>query len=148
MITLQIINDFDNTIILSEKLIEKIISNIIVNESKYLNIDISIIICNDEYLTDLKIKYFDMDILTDVITFNLSEDDKDLEAEIYISWDRINENAEKYKQNIDSEIKRMIIHGCLHLVGFNDSTKEEIIDMRKKEEEYLNNFIEDIIIQC
>ena len=128
MINLEIINNFDNTIRLSNKLIEKNIFNLISNESKYTKSNISIIIVDDEYLRNLKIKYFNMDIFTDVITFDLSDDNGVLDAEVYISWDRINENAEKYKQNIDSEIKRMIIHGCLHLVGFNDSTKEEIID--------------------
>ena len=113
MITLQIINDFDNQIKLSNSLIEKIVSNVISSESKYINIDMTIIICNDEYLRNLKIKYFDMDILTDVITFNLSEDDKDLEAEIYISWDRVDDNAKIYDEEINSEVKRVIIHGCL-----------------------------------
>ena len=146
MINLEIINNFDNTIRLSDKLIKKIIFNVISNESKYTKSNISIIIVDDEYLRNLKIKYFNMDIFTDVITFDLSDDNEVLDAEVYISWDRINENAEKYKQNINNEIKRIIIHGFLHLVGFNDSTKKEIRDMREKEEEYLNNFIENIII--
>ena len=77
-----------------------------------------------------------MDILTDVITFNLSDNNMELDAEIYISWDRIIDNAKKYKQTVEQESKRIIIHGCLHLVGFNDSTKEEINLMRKKEQEY------------
>ena len=146
MITLQIINDFDNQIILSDKLIKKIISNVISNESKYLNIDISIIICNDEYLTDLKIKYFDIDILTDVITFNLSDDEKSLEAEIYISWDRICDNANIYKDSINNEFKRVIVHGCLHLVGYEDSTLEEKKNMREKEKQYMDSVSKDIII--
>ena len=87
-----------------------------------------------------------MDILTDVITFNLSDDNKDLDAEIYISWDRINEHAVEYEQTINEEVKRVIIHGCLHLVGFNDSTEEEIKEMRNKEQEYLSQFNEEIII--
>ena len=146
MITLKIINNFDNQIQLSNKLIEKIIFNIISTESKYDKMTMSIIIVNDNYLRDLKIKYFDMDILTDVITFDLSENNEDLDAEIYISWDRVSENSKKYKQPINTEMKRVIIHGCLHLVGFNDSTKDEVKQMRNKEKEYLDNFIEDIII--
>ena len=90
----------------------------------------SIIIVNDEYLRNLKIKYFNMDILTDVITFNLSENQKDLEAEIYISWERVCDNANIYNDT----------------VGFNDSTEKEIEQMRCKEEEYLNNFPKDIIL--
>ena len=146
MITLQIINDFDNQIKLSNSLIEKIVSNVISSESKYTNIDMTIIICNDEYLRNLKIKYFDMDILTDVITFNLSEDEKDLEAEIYISWERIDDNAKIYSQKINSEVKRVIIHGCLHLVGYDDSTEKEKQDMREKEQEYMDNINKDIIL--
>ena len=86
-----------------------------------------------------------MDILTDVVTFNLSDNDKDLDAEVYISWERVNENAKKYKQRINNEMKRVIIHGCLHLVGFDDSTEKEIKEMRKKEKVYLNKFNKDII---
>ena len=148
MIDLQIINDFDNKLKLSNDLIEKVISDIIFNESEYNNIKISVIISDDEYLRSLKIKYFNMDIFTDVITFNLSDDDKNLDAEIYISWERVSENTRKYKQEINDEMKRVIIHGCLHLVGFNDSTEKEKIYMREKEQEYINNMDEDIIIEC
>ena len=146
MIKLQIINNFDNCIKLSNELTVKIISSILSNESKYDGSSMSIIIVDDEYLRNLKIKYFNMDILTDVITFNLSDDDKDLDAEIYISWDRINDHADEYEQTINEEVKRVIIHGCLHLVGFNDSTEEEIKEMRNKEQEYLSQFNEEIII--
>ena len=139
MINLQIINDFDDKIKLSNKSIIKIISNIISNESKYDKASILLIIADDEYLRNLKIKYFNMDIFTDVITFNLSDDNQDLDAEIYISWERINENAKKYKQELDKELRRMIVHGCLHLMGFNDLTEQEIKQMRKKEKEYLEN---------
>jgi len=146
MTNLQIINNFDNLIELSNEIIIKIISNIISIESSYDKANMSIIIVNDEYLRNLKIKYFNMDIFTDVITFNLSDNDKDLDAEIYISWDRITKNAKKYKQTVNEEIKRIIIHGCLHLAGFNDSIDEEIKEMRNKEQKYLNIFTEDIIV--
>ena len=146
MINLQIINDFDNKLKLSNNLIEKTIFNIISNESEYTNINVTIIISNDEYLRSLKVKYFDIDIFTDVITFNLSDNDKDLDAELYISWDRVKENARKYNEPINNEMKRVIIHGCLHLVGFNDSTREEKKYMREKEQDYMNNLNEDIII--
>ena len=146
MINLQIANNFDNKVKLSNKLIIEIISSILINSSEYQKENISIIIENDEYLRNLKIKYFNMDILTDVITFNLSDNNMELDAEIYISWDRIIDNAKKYKQTIEQESKRIIIHGCLHLVGFNDSTKEEINLMRKKEQEYLNKFNQNIIL--
>ena len=146
MINLQIANNFDNKVKLSNKLIIEIISSILINSTEYQKANISIIIENDEYLRNLKIKYFNMDILTDVITFNLSDNNMELDAEIYISWDRIIDNAKKYKQTVEQESKRIIIHGCLHLVGFNDSTKEEINLMRKKEQEYLNKFNQNIIL--
>ena len=146
MINLQIANNFDNKVKLSNKLIIEIISSILINSTEYQKANISIIIENDEYLRNLKIKYFNMDILTDVITFNLSDNNIELDAEIYISWDRIIDNAKKYKQTVEQESKRIIIHGCLHLVGFNDSTKEEINLMRKKEQEYLNKFNQNIIL--
>ena len=146
MIDLKIINDFDDEIKLSIKLVKEIISNVITNESKYRKISMSIIIVDDEYLRNLKIKYFNMDIFTDIITFNLSDNDQDLDSEAYISWDRINANAKEYKQTINQELKRVIIHGCLHLVGFNDLEENEIKEMRRKEKEYLNKFTKDRII--
>ena len=148
MINLQIINNFDNDLKLSNKLITKILSSILINQTKYKKADISIIINNDEYLRRLKIKYFNMDILTDVITFDLSDNNIDLDAEIYISLDRVRDNAKRYNQTFNQEMKRIIIHGCLHLVGFNDSSKEEINIMRKKEKEYLNEFNQNIILSC
>ena len=146
MIILEVINDFDNKIKLSNDLIKKSISDIIVKESKYKNINITIIISNDDFLRKLKIKYFNMDLLTDVITFNLSDNNDNLDAEIYISFERVKENAKKYNQKINNEMKRVIIHGCLHLVGFKDSSKEEKIFMRNKEKEYMNYLVDDIII--
>ena len=146
MIELQIINNFDNKIKLSNKLIEEIILNLITNESQYTKIKISIIIENDDYLRKLKIKYFDLDILTDVITFDLSDSNKELEAEIYISWDRVFDNSKKYKESLSDEAKRVIIHGCLHLMGFNDSNQEEKKIMREKEQRYINSMRESILI--
>ena len=63
-----------------------------------------------------------------------------------LSTEDYNENTRKYKQEINDEMKRVIIHGCLHLVGFNDSTEKEKIYMREKEQEYINSLGEDIII--
>ena len=146
MISLQTINEFDDKLKLSDELIKKSIADIISIESQYINADISIIIADDEYLRSLKIKYFNMDILTDVVTFNLSDNDKNLDAEIYISWDRVIDNAKKYNVNIDEEIKRVIIHGCLHLVGFNDSNQDEKKIMRDEENKYISKIKENIII--
>ena len=108
MINLQIANNFDDEVKLSNKLITEIISSILINSSEYQKANISIIIENDEYLRNLKIKYFNMDILTDVITFNLSDNNIELDAEIYISWDRIIDNAKKYKQTIEQESKNQL----------------------------------------
>ena len=146
MISLQTINEFDDKLKLSDELIKKSIADIISIESQYINADISIIIANDEYLRSLKIKYFNMDILTDVVTFNLSDNDENLDAEIYISWDRVIDNAKKYNVNIDDELKRVIIHGCLHLVGFNDSNQDEKKIMRDEENKYISKIKENIII--
>tara|TARA_Y100001968_G_C19186414_1_gene632993 strand:- start:91 stop:531 length:441 start_codon:yes stop_codon:yes gene_type:complete len=146
MISLQTINEFDNKFKLSDELIKKSIADIISLESQYINSNISIIIVDDEYLRNLKIKYFNMDILTDVVTFNLSDNDENLDAEIYISFDRVVDNAKKFNVNIDEELKRVIIHGCLHLVGFDDSTQDEKKVMRDKENKYIDKIKESIII--
>ena len=148
MIKLEISNDFNSQILLSNNLVKKIISEVLCNESKYESIKLLIVISSDEYLRNLKVKYFNMNMFTDVITFNLSEDTRDLDAEIYISWDRVKDNAEKYKEKIDNEMKRVIIHGCLQLAGFKDETDNEKRNMRKKEQEYINIFNQDVIIPC
>ena len=99
---------------------------------------IEIIITDDNTLRLMKKEYFNQDLYTDVIAFNIEEDP--FEGEIYISHQRVKENAEEYKQSFHRELKRVIIHGALHLCGYNDQTSEEKSIMTSMEENYLVKF--------
>ena len=100
---------------------------------------ISFIFCDDEYLSKLKLEYFNKNEFTDVISFSLSEDkNNDLEGEVYISLDRALENSILYSQDYNKEVMRLIIHGCLHLIGFDDETEIEKEKMTLMEDKLLS----------
>lgn len=120
-------------------LVKKIISQIFTKERKKL-ISLSYIFCSDEYLHDLNRKFLFHDELTDIITFNLSSEETAITGEVYISMDRVRDNATVYKTLIFNELIRVIFHGALHLCNFNDNSKEEKIAMHKMEEFYLTAF--------
>ena len=98
---------------------------------------LNIIFTNDETLLALHNDYLNDDTYTDVMTFNLG-DQTIIEGEIYISTDRAKENAVQYKVSVFNEIARLIIHGCLHLYGYDDKKAAEQKLMKDKEEYYLN----------
>ena len=97
---------------------------------------ISFVFCSDTYLHKMNVEYLDHDTLTDVITFPYSDDDT-IEGDIYISIDRIKENAQIFNVPFLQELKRVIIHGVLHLSGYGDKSKIEQKKMREKENFYL-----------
>lgn len=98
--------------------------------------EISIILLSDEELLKINIDYLQHDYYTDIITFDYSEGCK-ISGELYISVDRVKENAQKYGYRFEEELKRVIIHGILHLCGYKDKSKKEQHEMRKKEDYYL-----------
>ena len=95
---------------------------------------LSIIFVDDEKLKKMKKKYFNQDLYTDVIAFNLSDDKSKLDGEIYISFDAIKINSELYKTNINNELQRIVVHGILHLMGYEDNTKDKKEEMTKTED--------------
>tara|TARA_Y100001954_G_C15812355_1_gene605797 strand:- start:1394 stop:1828 length:435 start_codon:yes stop_codon:yes gene_type:complete len=101
---------------------------------------LSIIFVDDEKLKKMKKKYFNQDLYTDVIAFNLSDDKSKLDGEIYISFDAIKINSELYKTNINNELQRIVVHGILHLMGYEDNTKDKKEEMTKTEDFFLLNF--------
>ena len=113
------------------------ISETVIAEKNQIS-EIAFIICNDEYLLELNKTFLNHDTLTDVISFNLSDKPKSIKGEIYISVDRVKENAKKYRVGIKDELHRVMIHGVLHLVGYNDVTEKEKFRMRKREDYYLS----------
>lgn len=100
-------------------------------------IELSIIFCSDDALLEINKQFLDHDYYTDIITFPIEETNTVFEAELYISIDRVKENAQQLSKTFENELHRVIIHGVLHLCGFGDKTEEEIITMRAKEDFYL-----------
>ena len=109
-----------------------------IKKEKTRLIALGVIFCSDEYLFQLNIQYLNHKTLTDIITFDYSEAPKLINGEIYISIERVKDNATKFKKSFDEELHRVIIHGVLHLIGYNDKTPREKSTMRKKEEAYLS----------
>lgn len=95
------------------------------------------IFCDDAFLLDINIRYLDHHDLTDIITFNLAEPGQPAIGEIYISVDRVKENAVSLGVPFLTELHRVMIHGALHLVGYKDATAQLKAEMRAKEDEYL-----------
>lgn len=100
-------------------------------------IKLGIILLTDEKLRELNLKYLKSDYYTDIISFNYSENPLEVEGELYISRDRIRENAKKYKITEKEEMYRVVIHGVLHLAGEDDEKKEQRKSMQIKENQYL-----------
>ena len=98
------------------------------------------IFCSDEYLHQLNVDHLNHDTLTDIITFPYHESaDAPIESDIFISIDRVRENATLFKVPFENELNRVLIHGALHLCGYKDKTKEEEQEMRRKENEALKS---------
>ncbi len=110
------------------------------HKSNIESIDLTYIFCSDEYLININTKFLDHDTYTDIITFDLSEDEAHLMSEIYISAERVAENAENFGNSFLNELHRVIFHGALHLCGFKDKTEEEAAIMRKMEEHCLAEY--------
>lgn len=100
--------------------------------------EINYIFCSDKYLLSLNQQFLNHNTLTDIITFNNSTQEGVLKADIYISVERVKENADKFKVLFENEIHRVMIHGVLHLLGFKDKRPAEKALMRKKEEACLS----------
>jgi probable rRNA maturation factor len=126
----------------NKNLIKQTILAIFEQESKPLQ-SLQFIFCSDEYLLNMNKQFLEHDFYTDIITFDLSEGDETI-GEIYISIDRVVDNAIKLELPWDAELHRVIFHGALHLCGYKDKTKREISTMRDQEEYYLRLIGEEI----
>ncbi len=140
MITVEIHNEFD--IQLDKSSIQSLLENILLDNKQNTG-SINIIMTDDDSLRLMKKEYFNQDLYTDVIAFNI--DDDPFEGEIYISHDRIKDNAKKFNQSFEDELKRILIHGSLHLCGYDDKTRKEKLEMTSLEENYLEKFKEPIL---
>lgn len=111
------------------------LENIITSEGKKLG-EINYIFCDDEYLLKINQDYLQHDYYTDIITFDYVKG-KTISGDIFVSVDRIQDNASTLSKNYDSEFRRVLAHGILHLCGYKDKTEDEIKEMREKENFYL-----------
>ena len=103
--------------------------------------EVAVIFCSDEYLLEINRAHLDHDYYTDIITFDYAENDS-LHADLFLSVDRIKENAKLHKQLFFNELLRVIIHGHLHLVGYKDKTENEASIMREREDYWVQRYFQ------
>ncbi len=103
--------------------------------------ELNFIFCNDGYLSKLNFKYLKHKTLTDIITFPYESEEGFVSGDIFISLPRVKENASIFKQGIEDELHRVMVHGVLHLIGYNDASASEKQTMREKEDYYLSALI-------
>ena len=121
----------------SEKISSEIISSVLMEEGKTLA-EILVIFTSDEILSDLKKEFFNQEHLTDVISFRMNDYiEEKVEGEIYISIPQVERNARKFDQSFSRELSRIIIHGSLHLLNYDDYTIDSKIKMTEKENYFL-----------
>jgi probable rRNA maturation factor len=122
----------------NETVIADWLSKVIISENKKEG-DINYIFCDDDYLLEINQQYLDHDTLTDIISFDYSVGNE-LHGDIFISIDRVRENAEDFNVSFEEELKRVMVHGVLHYCGFKDKTDEDEKAMRLKEDQKIKMF--------
>lgn len=133
------INFFTETeFTINEDEINSWLLSVIASEDKNLG-EINYIFCDDAYLLSINQQYLDHDTYTDIISFDTSEGNV-LSGDIFISVERIKENAQQFNVSVDDELKRVLAHGILHFCGYKDKTDDEAKLMREKEDEKLKMF--------
>jgi probable rRNA maturation factor len=118
--------------------LKSFISSLLKKEGKRVE-SLNYIFCSDKRLLEINREFLGHDYYTDIVTFDLSESER-LSGEVYISLDRVRDNANSIGTTIQSELHRVIFHGALHLCGYRDKKKEEIRLMREKEDRYLRMY--------
>lgn len=122
----------------NEQAFQDWLSEVITSENKTEG-EINYIFCDDEYLLEINQQYLDHDTLTDIISFDYSIGN-DLHGDIFISIERVRENALDFNVSFTEELKRVMVHGVLHYCGYKDKTESEELLMRQKEEEKMSMF--------
>ena len=128
--------NYETEFLLEDEEADKVWISSVINLEKYELGEINYIFCSDDYLHKLNVEYLNHDTLTDIISFDYSVGKK-LHGDIYISVDRVKENAKEFKVSFVSELSRVMVHGILHYCGYKDKSDEEKELMRCKEDLYL-----------
>ena len=110
----------------------------VLSREKQELVELNYIFCSDAHLLSINKQYLDHNTLTDIITFDNSEDSRQIEGDIFISVERVRANAKELEVNFEDELDRVLIHGVLHLMGHADKTPSEKLQMRKKEDACLS----------
>jgi len=110
----------------------------VIEDHKFQLKDLNYIFCSDQYLLQVNQDYLNHDYFTDIITFDNSEKEDEIEGDIFISIDRVLDNSQKMGTNFDTELYRVMAHGLLHLLGFDDKTNSDKTQMREKEDTCLS----------
>jgi probable rRNA maturation factor len=119
--------------------VKSFVEELFLKENRQLQ-KLEYIFCSDNYLLEINKSFLQHDYFTDIITFDLSVSKDETIGEIYISVDRVRENAMTHSATFQTELLRVIFHGALHLCGYKDKKKSEITIMREKEDYYLRLF--------
>ncbi|UQD55591.1 rRNA maturation RNase YbeY [Flavobacterium sp. K5-23] len=122
----------------NEEVIASWLSNVILSENKKEG-EINYIFCDDEYLHNINMEYLNHDTLTDIISFDYSMGNE-LHGDIFVSVERVADNAADFKVSFDEELKRVLVHGVLHYCGYKDKSEEDAALMRSKEDEKIALF--------
>ena len=129
----------DITFSLQEKLKHKAWLNEVAKQEGKKILELSYVFCSDNYLLQINQEYLNHDTLTDIVTVDNSENPKKIEGDIFISIDRVRENGEKLGTS-ETELKRVMVHGLLHLLGYTDKKKEDKTVMTEKEDFYIKQY--------
>ena len=129
----------DVTFSLKEKLKHKAWLNEVAKQEGKKIVELSYVFCSDSYLLEINQAYLNHDTLTDIVTFDNSEDPKKIEGDIFISIERVRENGEKLGTS-ETELERVMVHGLLHLLGYKDKKKEDKALMTEKEDFYIKQY--------
>ena len=121
-------------------LAKEVVKDLFKKEKKRLA-QLTYIFCSDDYLLQINKQYLQHNYYTDIITFDLSEDNNQVTGEVYISLDRVKDNAHTYNVSFQKELLRVIFHGALHLCGYRDKNEKEQTLMRKAEDKYLHYYL-------
>ena len=130
--------------VVSSAAVISVISSVLDGEDKDYT-SVSVLLVSDDEIKEVNKKYLGHDYATDVVTFPLHEDSEPIEGEIYVSLQTTERNSKTYNNSHSSEIIRVVIHGLLHLAGYEDSTSESREEMKKREDFYLD-LIEDSLM--